>query len=88
MERRLPRDHFTRVLARICGRLDNSYASQVRWTDSFFKEVHHSIVSARALWVVGSYARGALDCGDLDLVMEAISQSDGRLTGLPPTSAI
>jgi hypothetical protein len=88
MERRLPRDHFTRVLARICGRLDNSYASQVRWTDSFFKEVHHSIVSVRALWVVGSYARGALDCGDLDLVMEAISQSDGRRTGLPPTSAI
>ena len=88
MERRRPREHFTRVLTRICERLSKSSESEVRWTDRFFKETRVNTVSVRALWVVGSYARGALDCGDLDLVIEATASQDEKVAGLPPTSAI
>lgn len=88
MERRRPRDHFTRILKRLCGRLDEASDAQVRWTESIFKKVRQDIVTVRALWVVGSYARGALDCGDLDLVVDATSQSDGPRAWLPPASAI
>jgi hypothetical protein len=88
MERRRPREHFTRVLTRICQRLDDSSVADVNWTDKFFREVVRCTVSVRGVWAVGSYARGALDCGDLDLVVEAASQSEGRPAGLPPTSAI
>ena len=89
MERRRPRDHFTRVLSRICERLDASSESEIKWTDRFFKEENRSVVSIRALWVVGSYARGALHCGDLDLVIEATtSEFEGRRSVLPPLRAI
>jgi hypothetical protein len=62
--------------------------STIKWTDRFFKEVHSSTVSVRTLWVVGSYARGAIECGDLDLVLDVTVKSDQRLTDTPPTSAI
>ena len=89
MEPRRPRDHFTRVLSRICERLDASSVSEIKWTDRFFKEENRSVVSIRALWVVGSYARGALHCGDLDLVIEATTpEFEGRRGVLPPTRAI
>lgn len=88
MERRRLREHFTRVLSRICERLDSQSVSEIKWTDRFFKEVHLSTVSVHALWVVGSYARGALDCGDLDLVLQVSAKSDQRRAEMPPTSAI
>jgi hypothetical protein len=88
MERRRPREHFTRVLSRICERLDSQSVSEIKWTDRFFKEVHLSTVSVHTLWVVGSYARGALECGDLDLVLQVSAKSERRRDGMPPTSAI
>lgn len=89
MERRRPREHFTRVLRRICERLGASAVAEIKWTDRFFKEDNRSVVSIRALWVVGSYARGAVHCGDLDLVIEATtSELKGRRSVLPPTTAI
>ena len=88
MERRRPRDRFTRILKRLCQRLDEASDAQVRWTESIFKKVRQDIVTVHALWVVGSYARGALDCGDLDLILDVTSQSDGPRAWLPPTSAI
>jgi len=36
-----------------------------------------SRVQINALWAVGSYARGALQCGDLDLVLDAVSLKGG-----------
>lgn len=88
MERRRPREYFTRVVSRICERLDSRSASEITWKDRFFKEVHFATVSVHTLWVVGSYARGALACGDLDLVLQVSAQSEQRRAGMPPTSAI
>lgn len=62
--------------------------SEITWKDRFFNEIHLTTVSIRTLWVVGSYARGALECGDLDLVLDFTVKSDERRAETPPTSAI
>ncbi len=41
---------------------------------AFLPGVQHSRLRVKALWVVGSYARGALFCGDLDLVADIIKE--------------
>ena len=41
-----------------------------------------TVARAESLWVVGSYARGALDCGDLDLVLQ-ITYVEGYPSPLP-----
>ncbi|WP_156970888.1 hypothetical protein [Andreprevotia chitinilytica] len=88
MEHRHPRSHFTRALEKICLRLDDAGAAPVQWKNRFLHRIHAPIVTVSNVWVVGSYARGALTCGDLDLVVDATAVLNGSPTQLPPTSAI
>ncbi|MFU2327767.1 hypothetical protein [Pseudomonas sp. NFX98] len=69
LEKRYPRESFTRKLERICKRLDEASTRTIAHKD-FFNKAATSQVEITSLWVVGSYARGALTCGDLDLVLE------------------
>jgi hypothetical protein len=72
-EVRLSREQATRTLARICEQLDrNAEATVLRKTvfQKYDKKAPPLVMRAVRLWVVGSYARGAMTCGDLDLVME------------------
>jgi len=70
LERRRSRASFTKTLEKICTRLDRESSVQLNWTDRYFHKDHSSSVQSVALWVAGSYARGAPDCGDLDLILE------------------
>ncbi|MBV4519705.1 hypothetical protein KVG88_06490, partial [Pseudomonas sp. SWRI74] len=69
LEKRYPREFFTKKLERICQRLDEASTRTIAHKD-FFNKAATSQVEITSLWVVGSYARGALTCGDLDLVLE------------------
>lgn len=69
LEKRYPRDFFTKKLERICQRLDEASIRSIAHKD-FFNKAVTSRVEITSLWAVGSYARGALMCGDLDLVLE------------------
>ena len=72
-ERRQPRARFTRALRRICERLDAQDTHEVTWTERMFPgEMLRGVMRAESLWVVGSYARGAPLCGDLDLVLKLV----------------
>jgi UTP:GlnB (protein PII) uridylyltransferase len=70
--KRLARDVFTKKLAKMCARLDEASARSIAYKD-LFKNPQPSRIEVVALWVVGSYARGALLCGDLDVVFEVTS---------------
>ncbi|MHC8305491.1 hypothetical protein [Pseudomonas sp. PB3P13] len=63
-----PRELFTKKLVRICQRLDEA-SSRVTHKNFLYKAVT-SQLEITSLGVVGSYARGAMTCGDLDLVLE------------------
>lgn len=82
MVNRYPRHHFTAVLFRVCARLDKHSEAEVAWSDRFFHERHCQMTVVRKIWVFGSYARGATDCGDLDLIVEIAAEK------LPPRSAV
>jgi hypothetical protein len=69
-EKRLPRATFTKKLIRICERLDACSTHALSFKHWFFERQDSATSTATKLWVVGSYARGALECGDLDLVLE------------------
>lgn len=70
-EKRLPREAFTKKLRRLCERLDEAHQRTVTFRHFYFRhEVLTTEVEIRSLWVVGSYARGAPDCGDLDVVIQ------------------
>lgn len=69
LEKRYPRESFTKKLERICQRLDEASTRTIAHKD-FFNKPATSQVEIISLWVVGSYARGAMVCGDLDLVIE------------------
>jgi hypothetical protein len=69
-ENRRPRDSFTHVLKRIAERIDNKSVYEIKWHNDILHQDEVSRLRVETLWVVGSYARGALDCGDLDLVAE------------------
>jgi hypothetical protein len=45
-------------------------SAQAKWNDRFLHKETEGTVEALSLWVAGSYARGAPDCGDLDLILE------------------
>lgn len=47
------------------------------------RRTFRTVLRAESLWVVGSYARGALDCGDLDLVLQVTCVEGYR----PPISS-
>jgi hypothetical protein len=67
---RKARAFYTRALTRICERLDSRDTHEVTWKERMLQRTFQTVVRAESLWVVGSYARGALDCGDLDLVLQ------------------
>lgn len=69
LEKRYPREAFTKKLEKICQRLDQASVRTIAHKD-FFNKAATSQVEITSLWVVGSYARGAMMCGDLDLVLE------------------
>lgn len=95
-ERRRQRESFTRTLKRICERLDIKSAAEVQYLcrSTHWQQSGHFRLTR--LWVAGSYARGALTCGDLDLVAELgdTSGSFGRaqvnrsLFGKPPNVSV
>jgi len=73
---RYPRSRFTRALGKICVALETQPIRDVSHKD-YFDRPQTTRVQIRTLWVVGSYARGALECGDLDVVMDAVGLNRG-----------
>ncbi|WP_343350974.1 hypothetical protein [Pseudomonas sediminis] len=69
MEKRYPRESFTKKLVRMCLLLDEAAERVVEFKD-FLGEIQTPTISVTSLWVVGSYARGAVECGDLDMVIQ------------------
>ncbi len=70
-EKRRSRESFTRALERICRSLDECNEKVVESRSFIFRdEVDQATVRIDSIWVVGSYARGAMSCGDLDLVVD------------------
>lgn len=83
-EKRLPREAFTKKLRRLCERLDEAHKRTITFRHFYFRhEVLTTDVEIHSLWVAGSYARGALDCGDLDIVIQP-----GQGNKLPDRSAM
>ncbi|MBJ9924666.1 hypothetical protein QZM48_29790 [Burkholderia orbicola] len=87
-EARMSREQATKALERICSRLDA--CATVELDKPVLQGLDApGLTTATRLWVVGSYARGALTCGDLDLVIEvdkpsvAVSQLNRMLLGNP-----
>lgn len=86
-ENRTPREKFTRALIRICRRLDGQASFEIEDNDELARRLVSSghmkpedvreRVEITTLWVAGSYARGALTCGDLDVVIQT-RRSDGQ----------
>ena len=83
-EQRRKRTSFTRSLERIAARIDNTSEFEVQWYDDLFRKKEKTRFYVKALWVFGSWARGALNCGDLDL-MDDVEVTEGRL---PMTSTL
>lgn len=80
-ERRKPREAYTRSLVRLCEKLDLQDTHEIDWKDRFLNRRWRSVMRAESLWAVGSYARGATSCGDLDLVLKLI-RIDGAHAGI------
>jgi hypothetical protein len=83
IEKRLAREAFTKKLRRLCERLDEPQPRTVAFKHWFLRDPQTSEVTITSLWVVGSYARGAADCGDLDVVL-TLKTSEHE----PSTSAV
>jgi len=84
MEHRYSREHFTRVLTKICEGLDIQSTLSLTCKKHRYSEITDTFdVSVTKLWVAGSYARGALDCGDLDLIVEINAKRDGKPAVIP-----
>lgn len=74
-EKRYPRDKFTKQLVRICKALDEVSVRDISYDTYGTTATCH--LEATELWVVGSYARGALNCGDLDVVVSFTATGAG-----------
>src|SRR6185312_11803253 len=79
-EERKPREFYTRALIRICEKLESQDTYELHWKDRYLHRQCRGTLRAESLWVVGSYARGASTCGDLDLVLK-LSLVDGVHAG-------
>jgi hypothetical protein len=69
-ERRRARESMTRALNRIAGRIAASPTQPVEWNDPRTYSRESATITAKRLWVAGSYARGAMMCGDIDLIVD------------------
>ncbi|CAB1060516.1 hypothetical protein D1BOALGB6SA_5282 [Olavius sp. associated proteobacterium Delta 1] len=83
-EHRRKRSFFTRSLQRIAERIDISSEFSTEWYDDLFRRKEKTSFNVKALWVFGSWAKGALHCGDLDLIAD-IEVIKGRI---PITSTL
>lgn len=68
LEKRYPRESFTKELMRICQRLDEHSVRTI--THKHIYRELTCLLEITTVWAAGSYARGALLCGDLDLVID------------------
>lgn len=83
-EKRRPRQSFTHALKKIADRIDSHSTFAAEYYDSLFRKTERVVFRVNALWAFGSWAKGALDCGDLDLMAD-ISMVEG---GMPFESVI
>ncbi len=74
-ERRRPRSVFSRKLTRMCDRLDAGCCFSISRYNRWLRKKITSQVEICDLWVVGSYARGARECGDLDVLIRVKSDN-------------
>jgi hypothetical protein len=74
-EKRYPRDKFTKQLVRICKALDEVSIRDISY--DLYGTTATCHLEATELWVVGSYARGALACGDLDVIVSFAATGAG-----------
>ena len=88
LERRRSRASFQKTLEKICTRLSESPTASGLWKDRFFGKVDEVTVEAISLWVAGSFARGASDCGDLDLVLDYRIKQGGNVGGRRAAQAL
>jgi hypothetical protein len=65
-EKRRQRTSFTHSLQRISERIDNASEFEVEWRDDIVRGKEKTIFRVKTLWAFGSWAKGALYCGDLD----------------------
>lgn len=72
MERPYSRQRFTQLLTLICQSLDERHQGMVDYHLDYASTTVHGKVSStiRSVRVFGSWARGALICGNLDLAVE------------------
>ncbi|AXP04302.1 hypothetical protein DZG01_15405 [Pseudomonas fluorescens] len=66
-EKRYPRESFTKKLIRMCQRLDECFVRTITHKDIYGEFTGE--ITITSIWAVGSYARGAITCGDLDMVI-------------------
>ena len=69
-EKRRQRTSFTHSLQRISERIDNASEFEVEWRDDIVRGKEKTIFRVKTLWAFGSWAKGALYCGDLDLIAD------------------
>jgi len=69
-EKRRQRTSFTRSLQRIAERIDKTSEFEVEWYNEFVRRKEKTKFRAKTLWAFGSWAKGALLCGDLDLIVD------------------
>jgi hypothetical protein len=83
-EKRRKRISFTRSLQKIAERIDKTPEFKVLWYDDLIRRKEKTKFCVKALWAFGSWAKGALFCGDLDLIID-VEVIDGFL---PMTSTL
>jgi predicted nucleotidyltransferase len=83
MPERIPRAVLTRRLKRLLARVDATPERVVERKKSlvFGIDVRGPVrVRVDAIWVFGSYARGAPECGDVDLIIQSHMEWAGPVT--------
>jgi hypothetical protein len=80
-EIRTPRATITQRLRKIAGRIADQPEVTFEARHVYLPGIHRGTFRVTSLWVTGSWARGALDCGDLDLYV-AIKEVAGSLPEL------
>jgi len=71
MAARQPRDAFEPILARVVHRLTQKGEHEISWNEPMLgNRPQRARLQPTALYVFGSFARGAPTCGDLDLILE------------------
>jgi hypothetical protein len=67
------------MLQHLTARIAGQQVYDFEWHDVALGIGQRSRIRVAALWVTGPYAHGALDCGDLDLVAQVVSEEEGAL---------